>query len=354
MRKLLVVFAALFLSAIEAAAQTPTLNAFGDSITVGVGVSSSDVYAQRIATDKSWTLNNLGASGTQASDVGQIDKVFQQTITASSKSVILSGFNDMRAWGTLQNGLDTYEGTLRTMLVWLATPAAKMKFGQSMSTSGSWTALTTSVYPTNIGIYSSQVGATATATVYGSVVYVTSIKLGSGGGAFNVSVDGVSHGPYSCSGAQTTPKGQFYAPFVVRLDGLDEGLHTVTVSVTSAANTYVMSVSGNLGLTTRAGPSVWVGNCLRMTSAGYLLGGSYANGSDSAVSKYNTVIRRVARELANDGLNVGLADAGAIYDPGTQVQSDQIHPDSNGHAAIADAFFLAMEPTVMAGDRTHP
>jgi lysophospholipase L1-like esterase len=355
--KSIMIAVALALSAHVALAQTPTVTAFGDSITNGFGVSSADAYPALIAADKSWTLNNLAASSTQAEDVGQADRVFQQSITASSKSIILSGYNDMRAWGTIQNGLDTYEGTLRALLVWLATPATKKVNGQStaVSKTGPWTSLTTSAYPTTIGIYSSQLNATATMSVYGTVVYVTSIRLSTGGGAFSITIDGVNHGTYSCSGAQITTAGMAYAPFAVRVGGLEEGLHTVVITVTTAANTYLMSVSGNLGVTTLNGPSVWVGNCLRMTASGYPLGGSsHGNGSDAAAAKYNTVIRRVVRELASDGLNIGLADAAAVYDLSTEVQSDQIHPNTAGHRTIADAFLFAMEPTVRAGDRTKP
>jgi hypothetical protein len=144
--------------------------------------------------------------------------------------------------------------------------------------------------------------------------------------------------------------GMTYAPFVARVGGLEEGFHTVVVTQNSAGYIYLMSFSGNLGLATRSGPEVWIGNCLRMSAAGYSVG----NGSDAAVAKYNTVIRTVARELANDGLNIGLADAAALYDPSTQEQSDHIHPSVGGHQTIAEAFLTAMQPAVHAGDRLKP
>jgi lysophospholipase L1-like esterase len=118
----------LLLCASTASAQT-AVTAFGDSITTGYGVNSGEAYPALIAADKGWTLTNRAQEGTQASD--QAVRVFQQAITTSSKSILLTGYNDMRALGTNANGLDTYEGSIRAMMAWLATPAAKRINGQS-------------------------------------------------------------------------------------------------------------------------------------------------------------------------------------------------------------------------------
>lgn len=353
MRKLFVVVAAVAVFATSASAQT--LLAFGDSITVGTGASTTaNSYASLVASAKGWTLSNLAGSGTQASDYGspngQIDHVLQQTVADTTKSMILTGFNDMRAWGTASAGFLTYQDTLRAMLIWLSTRNSMLKTGQSLSCG--WTNLTTSAYPTNIGIYSSTNNATVSADVYGDVIYVVSIRLVSGGGTFTLTVDGTQFGgTYSCNGAQTTNRGTTYAPMVVRIDGLTETKHTVTMKVTSTTgNVYLMWMSGNRGVSTSNGPEVWVGNCLRMPSAGYALSG-YAAGDDSVVGVYNSKIREIVRELSGDGLNITLADAGGAYDLSTDVYSDNIHPNDTGHAHIADAFLKAMKTTVAAGDR---
>ena len=298
-------------------------------------------------------MSNHAAQGTQAEDPGQAVDVFQQNITTSSKSMILTGYNDMRLWGTsTANGLDTYEGTLRAMLVWLATPTAKKIYahssGVTTSPSNAWTDMNTSLYPINIGKYTNTLQATATANkVYGTVIYVTSIKLNSGGGTFTVKVDGVDKGTFSCSDAQTTAGGMFYAPFVARVGGLGDGFHTVEVRHTASGYVYLLSISGNVGLTTKTGPEVWVGNCLLMQA--------YDNaGSDAAAGKYNTIIRKVVRELAGDGLNVGFADAAAYFDPATMMGSDGVHPNVTGQQSIADTFLYAMDTEVHAADRLKP
>ncbi|MEA2571744.1 MAG: hypothetical protein QOI24_3745 [Acidobacteriota bacterium] len=355
MRKLFAAVAATaLLSAPAAFAQSQTLLAFGDSITLGTGASpSSNGYASVVATAKGWTLDNHANSGTQASDYssGQIDAVLQQTVSDTTKTIMLSGYNDMRAWGSSTTGLATYADTLRAMLIWLATRSSMIQTGQSLSSG--WTNLTTSAYLNNIGIFSSTTNATATAHVYGDVIYVVSIRLGTGGGTFTLWVDGTQFGStYSCNDAQATLRGAAYAPLVVRIDGQTETTHEVTMKVTSGSgNVFLMWMSGNRGASTKTGPEVWVGNCLRMpTTTAYGLG-TYSAGSDAAVGLYNRKIREVVRELAGDGLNVTLADAGGAYILSTDVDSDTIHPNNTGHAHIADAFLKAMQTTVVAGDR---
>ena len=80
----------------------------------------------------------------------------------------------------------------------------------------------------------------------------------------------------------------------------------------------------------RAG-RVLIGNCLRMTPAGYAeIHGPY--GSDAAVAAINTQIT-----AACAAAGAQLIDACGRYDP-YNVTSDLVHPDDVGHAQIADAF----------------
>lgn len=80
----------------------------------------------------------------------------------------------------------------------------------------------------------------------------------------------------------------------------------------------------------RAG-RVLIGNCLRMTPAGYAeIHGSA--GSDAAVSAFN---QQIAQACAAAGAQ--LIDACGRYDPYNATE-DLVHPDDVGHAQIADAF----------------
>jgi lysophospholipase L1-like esterase len=345
---------ALLLSTAPLAAQ-PVVSAFGDSITWGYNLTDppTESWPAIVAKARGWALVNTAAQGTQAEDEGQAVTVFRQTITPSSKSLLLSGYNDMRMWGTNDDGLETYEGTLRAMLVWLGTPATRKITAQSPMIMTwpyeAWHLLNTSLYPEDLGIFTTDKSGTASTTaslVYGTTIYVTSMKLGSGGGSFTVSVDDTDFGTFSCNGARMTNNGTSYAPFVVRIPNLRDGLHAVAIRAASPGPIYLLAISGNGGLS-NDGAEVWVGNCLSMKTYDF-------NGSATAVRRYNDVIDKVVRELRSDGFNIGFADVSASYHPATMVSADNVHPNKAGHRAIAQAFLQAMKAARHPDDHPKP
>jgi hypothetical protein len=48
------------------------------------------------------------------------------------------------------------------------------------------------------------------------------------------------------------------------------------------------------------------------------------------------------QQMTADGLTLKLVDASSAYNPVTDVGVDNIHPNDQGHAKIANAFLLAM------------
>ena len=84
---------------------------------------------------------------------------------------------------------------------------------------------------------------------------------------------------------------------------------------------------------------IWLGNCLRMTAAGYALPvGPY--GSDARVAAINTELAAAA-----DAAGVILVDTCAAYDP-ANVLADLVHPNDTGHRQIAQAFARATALTI--------
>lgn len=338
---------ALCLIATTLTAQTPQyVLAFGDSITWGYGLTHPETQAWPaiVAKARGWTLVNLARQGTQAEDPGQAVAVFEQPITTSSRSLLLTGYNDMRMWGMNQWGLDTFEGTFRAMLVRLATPATMRIDGQSavIATTGAWHNMDSSEYPADLGIYTTDPTATATATtkILGTTVYITSMKLASGGGSFTVSVDGVDRGTFWCNFALPTKNGTIYAPFVVRVPNLEPGFHTVAIRAASPGYIYLVSISGNAFLPKQT-TEVWAGNCLPMKV--------YEDaGAAAAFRKYNDIIRDVVRELQDDGLNVGFVDVAKVYRPATMFSEDGIHPNAKGQQTIAETFLSAMNSAAVS------
>lgn len=85
-------------------------------------------------------------------------------------------------------------------------------------------------------------------------------------------------------------------------------------------------------------PGAYIGNCLRMPQASYSIPPN-DKGSDARVLEFNRVI---AQEVRAAGCH--LVDACAAWD--TALCDDRIHPNNEGHAALARAFLATMRRRV--------
>lgn len=84
---------------------------------------------------------------------------------------------------------------------------------------------------------------------------------------------------------------------------------------------------------TSAGATLYLGDCLRMTEAGYAAYAPSGNhGSEQIVADMNAIIRTMPARIVR---------ASAAYDP-MNVDSGLVHPNDEGHAQIAGAFLKAM------------
>lgn len=149
----------------------------------------------------------------------------------------MTGYNDARFYGA--SNTVSYQAPLESAIVWL-TSGNKMLFqnNSDITYTGNWN--NTAVYGGQIGKYSQSVGDTASFSITGSTIYISSIRLATNaGGAFNVTVDGIDQGTYSCSGLANTCSQLGYAPFLVRITGLSDTTHNVVITHTVEGTIYL-------------------------------------------------------------------------------------------------------------------
>lgn len=313
--------------------------AFGDSITHGT-TGPSDLahsYASLLASARSLNLINYAVDGSMVND--QIQYLYAHSVAQNQPvSWVALGANDQRIHGINSTRLAAFRKGIACALAYRALPDAKKVLGINAITSGTWGA--NAAWPgAAIGRYSREVGATLTATVTGSTVYIGSILQNSNVASFSVTIDGVAKGTFSSNPGSTITSylGRVYMPQLLRFTGLALGAHTVVVTVESAPDisdaVYVDWIGAVRG--SDVTPIVLAGGVTSSTAAGYAANG----GSQANVDAYNVEISAVAGELTGDGLDVRFVDNSGI-DPDTYT-SDGLHLNDAGNVLMKDNFSAA-------------
>lgn len=348
--------ASLTLSSTVAYNVATAFDAFGDSTGTGTGAitPSTDGYVPTLSTARALTVTNRSVSGDQAAD--QLKLVNAITVANGHMSTLFIGLNDTRQFGANRQKLTTFKRAHMAAVAWLAIPdAMKLKAqGSGIAFTGTWA---NDAANGNIGkSIAPGTAGTATATVYGSTVYIGYIVLGTNVVSdFTVTVDGVVRGTWSCTpnggGAIATQNALSYAGALIRIPGLTEDKHTVLISV-AAGNTgtvFLDWIGSNLTGPNKDGPNVFVGNLYRLNSTGYAV--APANSSDAVIALANGMIRQNVDILASDGLNVALVDIASRFDPAVHLNADGVHPNNAGHLIVRDAFREPMNQIGRVGVR---
>jgi lysophospholipase L1-like esterase len=313
--------------------------AFGDSITVGSGATvGANAYVSLVAAGRDSIITNEGQGGTQITT--QIDNILATTIGPYSASTILTGYNDMRCYGTDATKQATYSATLASALAWLALPESHKVRGTSAAVTytGAWTAIAQG----RVGKYSATAGATASFSLTGTTIYVSYLRYTGTAGNFTVTIDGGAPVTVSANVGVTDCVSRAFSEGLYRVTGLSAGAHTVVL--TQVSNTLYFDWAAGFNAPGKlTAPFVYIGNCLRMNATGYAAGSPFNAGSDTAVSQFNALIQTAISTLFSDGLAVLSVDASALYDPSADVYTDNIHPNDQGHAKIAAAFLTVMQ-----------
>lgn len=348
----------------QAPARGISVSCFGDSFTMGLsgGITYDQAYCSLIAAAKGWALDNQAYGGSQIASGEEIDRILAKIVSNSSIQWIMTGINDTRAYGVAPTGISTYTQTLSAALAWMGLPdgkkiraidSAAVKAGAGWAVNSSWYG--------GISMHTNTEGDSITFTVRGGGIYLCFVRDATSPGKCSITVDGISYGTYDHSGSTGVVQNpRNYSLGFFRISGLTDEVHTVVVTKTSAsvAGDYLRvawaaGVEGAAGdYSENGGPCLYVGNCCRLTAAGYAMDApTWSNSSDSVVAAYNRIIAKVVRDLASDGLNIVHVNVHGYYDPYTMTSTDGIHPNPAGHQAIASAFLSAMDMFVHPRDR---
>ena len=340
---------ATLLSAPITGTQVPRYQAFGDSITYGATLpSSNDRYPTVIASALGLTLFNYALPGAIACDILPLQILrnpTQSTQASAPLSSLLIGSNDADFYGT-----GPYEPNFRAChqatLAWLAIPREyKVLPGDPAATpiSGIWTHQPDAADSTYGTLYNSTGSGAArfSLTTSGAPLYLWHLIRDSLNGTFTLTIDGVpsptiySTQPTHFIGSILNPDQAGFA--LIRLP-VPPGLHQVEIDVTSGT-------VGILGLgtaptpgTASVHPTVLVGDLPLQ-----LLSNPTATPSDQA--QYTQDIRDDLSLLQADGLDLRSIPTGQFFHATPLEMNDQVHPSILGQSHLADAFRAAIPST---------
>ena len=349
-----------------------SLYAFGDSIMNGANADSvAGRFPNQVAVSNSWTLYNLAYGSARI-----VDQIWQSrpgfsftnsgsgivasaptTITPGQVHMSMVGYNDYRDYATYAYR-NHFSAALMDFAAFLAIPTTNKTYARVAAQTGSWTNDTS--FGGAMAVHSGTAASTLTFTnIAGSTVYISALAFPSTNGnrAFTVTIDGVSKGVQSLSGAYGNREyengtdanipnnvgtdGQIASsPWLFRFPNLGDNAHTVVVTVSTVTDgpvtIYWVAGNGFAKLQT-SGPHVFVGNTLRMAAF-------TGSASEVNVAAFRQRVTGAIRTLNQDGLRVFEVKTGDQFDPFTGMSGDAVHPNQLGMNQLAAAYLKVMTP----------
>lgn len=307
--------------------------AFGDSVTFGYPVTSSQIWAKLVADYLNTSLVNYAISSSQASDQAYV----AQGHSPSDQNVygVMLGINDVTVYGDNAVKRQAFKDHMRALVAWLSLPTRTT--GAAMTKTGSWSPFAP------IGSYTFDVGGTASGAIEGASLYAgfrNQVSADSEG-VSEIRVDGVlkatrqgngvTVGPTTLGSNTSNPNyhGRAYGPQCIRIPNLGNGAHPIEVRNTLASKaTLLESIAGT---EQEQNPQIFLLNIPMRTS------------DPSWRAGYNQALADLASEFVADGRNVVLVDIASQLNA-SDLFTDGLHINAAGHAKISAAVIRYLVP----------
>ncbi len=349
---------------------------FGDSVTVGFNPTLpqpqpnlTNRFSTLVCAQLSMIESNLGVGGSELADA-QSDQITQvNTISNSTVSVWLAGYNDVFWFGTNAAALTDNLAAVESMAAWLAVPTSQRvpisdnNFGSTTEgiyfPPGNWKTnalLGGLAYNNN----SSGAGAAASFFFSGNTLLIGTARIKDVGGTMAVEVGDYIDGnlvytatnEYSC--LRTSPDtgpgnnsgygGRTFSPGLIVITNLSSNRHFAFVIPETTATDFLAWYAA---YSTNQLPKVVLAGTLKIAGSDWTdpnLPSGYNNGSDLAANEYSLMLSNAAALLSGVGLNVTWTPV-PVLNSNSDYFYDGIHPDVSGHLKLANDLVAALTGT---------
>jgi hypothetical protein len=316
------------------------INVFGTSYE-GPGFGSTNpstlAWVPQVKNATGWVVNNQAVSSAFVLD--QTRFIYNTPIVSRTLSIYDLEINDMNFYYTDADKQAIFANEHLATVAYLAIPDSKKILANSSAVTytGTWTAGKYAISKQTSGN-----GNTATFTISGTTVMV-STTVGDGlTGAFTIKIDGSTVGTYTngtvASMATNNGSGITFGPSIKMFTGLSNTAHTVVITTTNANAVFFDWAAGVD--TSTPNPSVFVTNTIYQNATGNPYPINNAN-----VDLYNSFVTNNISTLTGLGLNVTLIDVNSVINPATDVTGFGLHPNDAGYAKIATKVLATIPST---------
>lgn len=316
------------------------INVFGTSYE-GPGFGSTNpstlAWVPQVKNATGWIINNQAVSSAFVLD--QTRFIYNTPIVSRTLSIYDLEINDMNFYYTDVDKQAIFANEHLATVAYLAIPDSKKILANSSAVTyvGTWTAGKYAISKQTSGNAN-----TATFTISGTTVMV-STTVGDGlTGAFTIKIDGSTVGTYTngtvASMATNNGSGITFGPSIKMFTGLSNTAHAVVITTTNA-NAVFFDWAAGIDTTT-PNPWVFVANTIYQSATG----NPYPINNPN-VDLYNSFVTSNISTLTGLGLNVTLIDVNSVINPATDVAGFGLHPNDAGYAKIATKVLATIPST---------